>query len=80
MCQAFPRQEYKSDKNMIVVRDGLYEPLEVATASYFCFWTIVCYSKDKFITFSRNPQLIDLSSCDTFADKVFKISRYTGCK
>ncbi len=73
--EAFPRQEYKSDKNMIVVRDGsgsmLGEPLEVATAmAIFASEQLSGDFKDKFITFSRNPQLIDLSSCDTFYDKV----------
>lgn len=79
--EAFPRQEYKSDKNMIVVRDGsgsmVGEPLEVATAmAIFASEQLSGDFKDKFITFSRNPQLVDLGNCDTFYEKLLKISKY----
>lgn len=33
--------------------------------------------KDKFITFSETPQLIDLSNCKTLHDKIGKIASYT---
>lgn len=71
----------KSDTNAIVVRDGsgsmMGKPIEIATAlSILYSEQLTGEFKDKFITFSRNPELVDLSSCKTLADKIAVCNKY----
>lgn len=54
--------------------------LEVATAlSIYCAEKMPEGLKDKFITFSRNPELIDMSKLDTLHDKLQLCYRYNDC-
>ena len=64
-----------STENNLIVRDGsgsmIGKPLEVATA-------LAIYMSEhnsgewngKFVTFSRNPKIVDLSNCETLRDKI----------
>lgn len=79
-------------KNTLVVRDGSgsmldylvdnghVSPLSIATALAVYFsenntgeW------KDKFITFSHNPEIVDLSKEETLMDKLNKCYKYDDC-
>ena len=76
--------------NVLVVRDGSgsmttpipgtnhFQVLDVASALsiYFSEHQEGGF-KDKFITFSSRPKLVDLSGCDTLAEKMALLSRYT---
>lgn len=79
------------DSNTLVIRDGSgsmttrignsnITALEVATALtiYFAERSLGAF-KDKFITFSANPALIDLSDYDTLYDKLNKCYTYDDC-
>ena len=71
-----------SVENTLVVRDGSGSmsmervspgstPLDVATAlSIYMAEHNTGIWKDRFITFSSRPRIVDLSNCDTLADKV----------
>lgn len=76
------------DDGTIVVADGSgsmtvrignskVEALEVANALAIYFSErLTGEFKDKYITFSRNPQLVDLSSCSTLKDKISEALRH----
>lgn len=71
--EAFPREI--TDSKTIVVRDGSGSmwgtPLNVATAMAIMFSeSLTGEFKDKFITFSNEPRLVDLSCADSLAEKV----------
>lgn len=82
----------KGDGNTIVVRDGSgsmtvqvdrnshVTALEVATALAIYFSERSSGEfKDKFITFSSHPNLIDLSNCETLAAKIRRCYREQDC-
>lgn len=65
----------KTDKKVIVVRDGSGSmwgtPLWVATAmAIMCSESLTGEFKDKFITFSNEPKLVDLSCADNLIEKL----------
>lgn len=79
----------KGSGNTICVRDGsgsMKTPignssatcLDVATALsiYFAERSSGQF-KDKFITFSKQPQLVDMSNCETLREKILTTTRYT---
>ncbi len=78
--------------NTLVVRDGSGSMtdaigqgssatmLEAATAmAIYCADHLTGEFKDKFITFSSKPEIVDLSGCNTFADKINLFDRYDEC-
>lgn len=78
--------------NTIVVRDGSGSMLsrlgegssttmlEAATAmTIYCAERLSGPLKDKFITFSHSPRLIDISKCDSLQKKLDKIYHYDEC-
>lgn len=77
--------------NTLVVRDGSgsmtsgygakVRPLDVATALavYMADHNTGVW-KDKFITFSANPQMIDLSNCKTLHDKLVQTYSHDDCE
>jgi hypothetical protein len=77
--------------NTLVVRDGSgsmisgystkVKQLDVATALavYMSERNTGCW-KDKFITFSRRPQFIDLSECETLRDKLVATYAHDECE
>lgn len=72
----------KSDINTIVVRDGSGsmsgKPIEIATAlSILYSEQLTGEFKDKFITFSGNPELVDLSNCNTLSEKLRVCAKYS---
>jgi hypothetical protein len=80
-----------SDKQVLVVRDGsgsMTVPLhgskgtvlDVASALtvYFSENATGAF-KDKFITFSSRPDIVDMSKCNTLADKINLLNRYNDC-
>ncbi len=81
----------KCEKPVIVVRDGSgsmtgsigntnVTPLSVATALAILFSEkLPSVFKDKFITFSSRPELVDLSGCKTLLEKVTKCTHYDDC-
>ncbi|MBS4462317.1 DUF2828 family protein [Aerococcaceae bacterium zg-B36] len=79
---AIERETFNS--KTIVVRDGSGSmtclnglPLQVSTALSILFSEQLTGDfKDKFITFSSNPKLVNLSNCDSLKDKVKKTLRY----
>lgn len=90
MWKALPNKVDPS-KPVLVIRDGSYSmttkignteisALEVATALtiYFSEHTNEAF-KDKFITFSSDSEVIDLSNCKTFLDKVKTCYAYDDC-
>lgn len=77
-------ERVETEVNTIVVRDGSGSmwgtPLEIATA------LAILYSeqlkgefKDKFITFSSNPELVSLENCKTLQDKLNEVNTYGDC-
>lgn len=78
-------------ENALVVRDGSgsmtckgyggAEPLAVASASaiYIADHNTGIW-KDKFITFSQKPKLIDLSNCKTLRDKLVETYAHDECE
>ena len=80
-----------SDKEVLVVRDGsgsmtvsLYKSqgsvLDVASALtvYFSEHSTGKF-KDKFITFSSRPEIVDMSNCESLCDKINLLNRYDDC-
>lgn len=77
--------------NTLVVRDGSgsmtgsygtkVRPLDVATALaiYMADHNTGIW-KDKFITFSANPQIIDFSNCKTLHDKLIQTYNHDDCE
>jgi len=54
--------------------------LEAATAmAVYCADHMTGPFKDTFITFSSRPEIVNLSSCNTFADKLNLLYRYNDC-
>ena len=80
-----------SVENTLIVRDGSGSmtwgsfagsgtPLDVATAlAIYMSEHNTGDWKDKFITFSSNPKIVDLSNCDSLADKVDLSLRESDC-
>ena len=77
-------------KNVLVVRDGSgsmtsrisgnTSALDVATAlSLYCSEHTTESFKNKFITFSRNPEFVDMSNCDSLHDKLELCYTYDDC-
>ena len=76
-------------KNTLVVRDGSGSmcarvgnttPLSVATSlSIYLSENNSDEWKNKFVTFSSRPQIIDLSNCKTLQDKLNKTYKYSDC-
>ena len=59
---------------------GSGKPLDVATAlAIYMSEHNTGDWKDKFITFSSNPKIVDLSNCDSLADKVYLSMRESDC-
>lgn len=74
-------QRSESDTNTIVVRDGsgsMYgKPLEIADALTILFSeSLKGPFKDKFITFSSKPDMVNLTGCETLIDKLSILSKY----
>lgn len=80
------------DENILVIRDGsgsMCSPigsgssatmLEAASAmSVYCAEHLDGAFKNKFITFSRRPQLVDMSGCTTLAEKMNLLEKYDDC-
>lgn len=78
--------------NTLVIRDGSYSMtsaigqgssatmLEAATAmAIYCAEHLTGVFKDKFLTFSSRPALIDLSDYKTLAEKIRKLYSYDDC-
>jgi hypothetical protein len=78
--------------NTIVIRDGSASMLqrisgetqatclEVATAlTIYCSEKLTDSLKNKFITFSSHPEIVDLSAHDTLHDKLEQCYEYTDC-
>lgn len=73
LWNAFKRAN--TEENVIIVRDGSGsmwgDPLWVATAiSIMCSESLTGEFKDKFITFSNEPRLVDLSCADSLVEKI----------
>lgn len=79
------------NKNLIVVRDGSYSmttkvggtdisALNVATAlSVYMAERLPGALKDKFITFSGTPRMVDMSNCTNLLDKLRVCKAYDEC-
>lgn len=88
MWKTFSSENSFNLKNIIVVADGSgsmttkirgtdISCLEVANAlSIYCSEHCEGAYKDKYITFSTQPQLVDLSDCKTLRDKVVEARKY----
>ena len=88
-------ERHVGDTKTIVVRDGSgsmgwmsygtyrnnsVTPLHVATALAILFSEqLTGPFKNKFITFSSKPKLVDLSGCNTLEEKVEVCNRHTDC-
>ncbi len=88
-------ERHPGDAKTIVVRDGsgsmgwlgfgAYRstrvlPIHVSTAMAILFAEqLTGPFKDKFITFSSRPELVDLSGCRTLAEKIKVCGRYCDC-
>lgn len=82
MWKALPDTFNGSAKKLIVVRDGsgsmgacisgtTCTALDVATAmAIYCSEHLTGAYKDKFITFSARPEMVDLSGCKTLSEKL----------
>lgn len=81
-----------SNCNTLVIRDGSGSMtrrigqessatmLEAATAmAIYCSEHMTGTFKDTFITFSSRPEMVHLSECKTFADKINLLYRYDDC-
>lgn len=83
-------ERHVGDTKTIVVRDGSgsmtcsmgnLRPIDVATSLAILFSEqLTGEFKDKFITFSRIPEFVDLSRKTTLAEKLFKCRRYNSCE
>ena len=91
MWKALP-DYVKGNSNTLVVRDGSgsmtwngvgssgAKPIDVATAlSIYFSERAEGQFKNKFITFSSRPELVDLSRLSSLKDKIVKCSRYNDC-
>lgn len=87
MWKALPKLNVK---NTLVVRDGSGSmlwakvgnttPLSVATSlAIYLSENNSDEWKNKFVTFSNRPQIIDLSNCETLQDKLNKVYKYNDC-
>lgn len=87
MWKALPKLNIK---NTLVVRDGSGSmlwakvgnttPLSVATSlAIYLSENNSDEWKNKFVTFSSNPKIVDLSDCETLRNKIDKIYRYNDC-
>lgn len=78
--------------NTLVIRDGSGSMtcpigqgssatmLEAATAmAIYCAEHMTGAFKDTFITFSSRPEIVNISQCHTFADKINLLYRYDDC-
>lgn len=75
--------EIKEDKNTIVVRDGSASmqgdpDLFASALSIYFSERLKGEFKDKFITFSSKPQLVDLSKQKTLRDKLITLTKYNN--
>lgn len=73
-----------TDKRIIIVRDGsgsmTGDPLDIATSlTILAAGSLTGEFKDKFITFSHSPRLVDLSGCGSLADKRNICEREAEC-
>ncbi len=73
-----------TDKRIIIVRDGsgsmMGDPLDIATSlTIIASGSLTGEFKDKFITFSDSPRLVDLSGCGNLAEKRRKCEREADC-
>lgn len=77
-------------KNTLVVRDGSgsmfwskvgnTKPISVATSlAIYLSENNSDGWKNKFVTFSNKPKIVDLSDCETLMDKINKTSKYDDC-
>jgi hypothetical protein len=84
--------QMKGMENTIVVRDGsgsMYQPvqvgntvqaIDVATAlTIYCAERLNAEFKDKFITFSSRPQMVDLSNYSSLHSKLNHLRSYSDC-
>ena len=91
MWKALP-DYVKGNSNTLAVRDGSgsmtwngvgrsgAKPIDVATAlSIYFSERAEGQFKNKFITFSSRPELVDLSRLNSLKDKIVKCSRYNDC-
>lgn len=81
----------QTDKQVLVVRDGSAsmcvpipntkaQVLDVASALTIYFSEHMTGDfKNKFITFSSHPDIVDMSKCKTLADKIHLLSTYNDC-
>lgn len=87
MWKALPKLNIK---NTLVVRDGSGSmlwakvgnttPLSVATSlAIYLSENNSDEWKNKFVTFSNRPQIIDLSNCETLQDKLNEVYKYNDC-
>lgn len=78
--------------NTLVIRDGSFSMkvgfirnsnatmLDAASAmAIYCAEHMTGPLKNKFITFSSRPQIVDLSECHTLAEKINHLFRYNDC-
>lgn len=80
-------ERIKVDKNIMVVRDGSgsmtcnkYLPLSVADSLTIIFSEqLKGPFKNKFMTFSSHPEIIDMSNKKTFTDKMDFLQNYDDC-
>ena len=85
LWKAYPQDQF--DGNIIVVRDGSgsmtwgageVRPLEIADSmAIYTAERLTGPFKDRFITFSARPQLVDLSKVSTLKNKLNVLHRYT---
>ena len=73
-----------TDKRIIIVRDGsgsmIGDPLAIATSlTILASGSLTGEFKDKFITFSHEPRLVDLSGCGSLADKRRRCEKEADC-
>lgn len=86
-----PRNDALQEKNMICVHDnsGSMSTTVGGTSvschdvadslAIYCSELLKGYWKDKFITFSEQPKMINLSNCDTLASKIGVLHRSMDC-
>ena len=75
----------ETSEKIIVVRDGSGsmwgQPFEIATSlSILASESLTGEFKDKFITFSENPRLVDLSGATSLRDKIRIAENYADCQ
>ena len=85
LWKAYPQDQF--DGNIIVVRDGSgsmtwgageVRPIEIADSmAIYTAERLTGPFKDRFITFSARPQLVDLSKVSTLKNKLNVLHRYT---